>query len=231
MIKAVAEARSAFGIGDADFGCVRLARAYLRILEGRAPPHGPERTATMIDVQRAARDGRGRFQPGQSGNPAGKQPGTLNHATRFRQLRADGDSEAAGRLIIARARDGNLAAPAPVPTHAPASVPESVRAGVRARVRPRRGAVPRSGVGPAFALHLAVRRHRSGLADRGGSRLAKLGGSAGADRRVACIRPASVDRVAASRRAIGAGVAGGVTRRACRAARRDYFFFGGAGPS
>jgi hypothetical protein len=58
----------------------------------------------------AGRDGRGRFQPGLSGNPAGKAPGTRNHSTRFRLLLEDGDFEAAGRLIIERARAGNLAA-------------------------------------------------------------------------------------------------------------------------
>jgi hypothetical protein len=58
----------------------------------------------------AGRDGRGRFQPGLSGNPAGKQPGTRNLATRFRLLLEEGDFEAAGRLIIQRARAGNLAA-------------------------------------------------------------------------------------------------------------------------
>jgi hypothetical protein len=58
----------------------------------------------------SARDARGRFEPGVSGNPAGKQPGTRNLATRFRLLLEDGDFEAAGRLIIQKARAGNLAA-------------------------------------------------------------------------------------------------------------------------
>jgi hypothetical protein len=58
----------------------------------------------------AGRDTRGRFQPGQSGNPAGKKPGTLNHATRFRLLLEAGDFEAASRVIIEKARAGNLSA-------------------------------------------------------------------------------------------------------------------------
>jgi hypothetical protein len=57
-----------------------------------------------------ARDTRGRFQPGISGNPAGKKPGTLNHATRLRLMLEDGDFEAAARHIIVRARDGDLRA-------------------------------------------------------------------------------------------------------------------------
>ena len=60
----------------------------------------------------AARDGRGRFQPGVSGNPAGKKPGTLNHATRLRRSLEDeaGDFDAAARGIAARARKGEFAA-------------------------------------------------------------------------------------------------------------------------
>jgi hypothetical protein len=58
----------------------------------------------------AARNARGRFQPGASGNPAGKKPGTLNHATRFKHLLDDGDFETAARHIIERAREGNFAA-------------------------------------------------------------------------------------------------------------------------
>src|SRR5258705_3725462 len=69
------------------------------------------RRPAMIDAApTTVRDGRGRFQPGQSGNPAGKQSSTRNHSTRFRLLLEDGDFEAAGRLIVERARAGNLAA-------------------------------------------------------------------------------------------------------------------------
>jgi hypothetical protein len=57
-----------------------------------------------------ARDTRGRFQPGASGNPAGKKPGTLNHMTRFRLLIEAGDFEAAGRLIVRKMHEGNLSA-------------------------------------------------------------------------------------------------------------------------
>jgi hypothetical protein len=56
------------------------------------------------------RDARGRFQPGQSGNPAGKKPGTLNHATRIRLLLEDGEFETAGRRLIEAATAGNLRA-------------------------------------------------------------------------------------------------------------------------
>src|SRR4051812_26945890 len=67
----------------------------------------------MTDINTAAaRDGRGRFQPGASGNPAGKKPGTLNHATRLRRSLEDaaGDFDAAARGIAARARKGEFAA-------------------------------------------------------------------------------------------------------------------------
>jgi hypothetical protein len=56
------------------------------------------------------RDPRGRFVPGQSGNPAGKTPGTLNHRTRLRQWLADGDEERVARALIAQAGKGNIAA-------------------------------------------------------------------------------------------------------------------------
>ena len=34
------------------------------------------------------------FKPGQSGNPSGKKPGTLNRATRAAQSLLDGETEA-----------------------------------------------------------------------------------------------------------------------------------------
>jgi hypothetical protein len=55
-----------------------------------------------------ARDTRGRFQPGQSGNPAGKKPGTLNHATRLKLLLADERYDAMARRLIDAATDGHL---------------------------------------------------------------------------------------------------------------------------
>jgi hypothetical protein len=56
------------------------------------------------------RDGRGRFRPGQSGNPAGKKPGTLNEATMLRAALREGDEKAAARAVIDKAIGGNLAA-------------------------------------------------------------------------------------------------------------------------
>jgi hypothetical protein len=58
----------------------------------------------------AARDIRGRFQPGQSGNPAGKKPGTLNHATRWRQRLAEGDEDGFADHIVGQARKGDFRA-------------------------------------------------------------------------------------------------------------------------
>lgn len=65
----------------------------------------------------AGRDGRGRFQPGQSGNPAGKKPGTLNVRTQFRLMLADGDFEGASRFIIDKSTS-NLSAARFVVDHA-----------------------------------------------------------------------------------------------------------------
>jgi hypothetical protein len=58
----------------------------------------------------AARDPRGRFQPGCSGNPAGKRPGTLNRATVLKRVMAGGDAERIASLIVERALEGEWAA-------------------------------------------------------------------------------------------------------------------------
>jgi hypothetical protein len=77
--------------------------------ESRRPAHTPYAEAIM---ETATRDARGRFQPGSSGNPAGKQPGTLNHATRLRQWLDDpeGDGKAVARALVAQAVKGNVPA-------------------------------------------------------------------------------------------------------------------------
>src|SRR5260221_3203343 len=54
-----------------------------------------------------ARNGKGRFAPGCSGNPKGKAPGTRNRATVLRALMRDGDEDAIGRVLIDRALGGD----------------------------------------------------------------------------------------------------------------------------
>jgi hypothetical protein len=63
-------------------------------------------TAAAVASLAAARDTRGRFQPGCSGNPQGKRPGTLNHATILKRLMAEGDDERIGQQILDRALKG-----------------------------------------------------------------------------------------------------------------------------
>jgi len=58
----------------------------------------------------AARDARGRFQPGCSGNPAGKRPGTLNRATILKRVMEEGDEERIASLIVERALKGDWGA-------------------------------------------------------------------------------------------------------------------------
>jgi len=53
------------------------------------------------------RDARGRFQPGQSGNPKGKPPGTVHFATALRRMLRDGEDDAAARIVIERATGGD----------------------------------------------------------------------------------------------------------------------------
>jgi hypothetical protein len=56
------------------------------------------------------RDVNGRFQPGRSGNPSGKKPGTRNRATLLREALKDGEDVAAARIIIDKALAGNSVA-------------------------------------------------------------------------------------------------------------------------
>src|SRR5260370_30855854 len=56
------------------------------------------------------RDAAGRFVPGQSGNPAGKVPGTRNYATRLRALMDEGEEAAIGRIVIDKAKAGDAVA-------------------------------------------------------------------------------------------------------------------------
>ena len=65
---------------------------------------------TTMNEARLERDGQGRFAPGQSGNPAGKKPGTPNRTTRLRDLLAEGDFEAAVRALMDLVHDGNAMA-------------------------------------------------------------------------------------------------------------------------
>jgi len=60
--------------------------------------------------QVAERDGRGRFQPGQSGNPMGRPPGSLNRATVLRGCLRDGEHETAARVVIDQACGGDAVA-------------------------------------------------------------------------------------------------------------------------
>ncbi len=58
----------------------------------------------------ALRDANGRFVPGQSGNPAGKKPGTRNRATLLRAALAEGEDIATARIVIDKALSGDAVA-------------------------------------------------------------------------------------------------------------------------
>src|SRR5258706_27168 len=58
----------------------------------------------------AARDGQGRWAPGQSGNPAGKKPGTRNHASLLHEALRDGEDAAVARVIVEKAIGGHFGA-------------------------------------------------------------------------------------------------------------------------
>jgi len=56
------------------------------------------------------RDVGGQFVIGQSGNPAGKAPGTRNRATALRELMAEGEDEVVARIVIDKAKSGDAVA-------------------------------------------------------------------------------------------------------------------------
>ncbi|HVH78245.1 MAG TPA: DUF5681 domain-containing protein [Stellaceae bacterium] len=56
------------------------------------------------------RDEHGQFAPGSSGNPAGRPPGSRNHATVLAEQLFDGASEALANKAVQMALDGDMAA-------------------------------------------------------------------------------------------------------------------------
>jgi hypothetical protein len=58
----------------------------------------------------STRDTSGRFQPGRSGNPKGKKPGTLNKATILKQALEDGDFDVAVQTFRTALHAGNFVA-------------------------------------------------------------------------------------------------------------------------
>src|SRR5476651_595059 len=58
--------------------------------------------------QSATRDARGRFVPGQSGNPVGKLAGTRNRATLLRAALDSEEGPAMARVIIDKALAGDV---------------------------------------------------------------------------------------------------------------------------
>src|SRR5579885_3028123 len=53
------------------------------------------------------RTARGRWAPGQSGNPAGKKPGTRNRATRLRELLEESDDRLVAKMLMERVAAGD----------------------------------------------------------------------------------------------------------------------------
>src|SRR5260221_4266900 len=62
------------------------------------------------DTTPTPRDASGRFVPGQSGNPAGKRPGTRNRATILAEALRCGEAENIARVVIDKAVAGDAVA-------------------------------------------------------------------------------------------------------------------------
>jgi len=60
--------------------------------------------------EQVERNGNGQFRSGQSGNPAGRPPGSRNKATEAAELLLDGEAEALTRKAIDLALDGDPSA-------------------------------------------------------------------------------------------------------------------------
>jgi hypothetical protein len=67
-----------------------------------------EAAMTVGSEQSRVRDGRGRFVPGQSGNPAGKLPGTRNRATLLKAVLDSEEGPAMARIVIDKALSGDV---------------------------------------------------------------------------------------------------------------------------
>jgi hypothetical protein len=67
-----------------------------------------EAVMTVGSEQSRVRDGRGRFVPGQSGNPAGKLPGTRNRATLLKAALDSEEGPAMARIVIDKALSGDV---------------------------------------------------------------------------------------------------------------------------
>jgi len=92
----------------------------------------------------------GRFQPGRSGNPTGKPKGAKNHVTRLAERLFDDEAEDICRVIISKAKEGDMTA---------------ARLIVERLCPPRKDKARR--VDPNSELHRAVeRRWRSPASDR-----------------------------------------------------------------
>lgn len=78
-------------------------------MSGALPTGNSERTASA-KAERDAERPLHLFKPGQSGNPAGKRPGTRNRATRALEELLDGEAEALTRKAIEMALAGDLTA-------------------------------------------------------------------------------------------------------------------------
>jgi hypothetical protein len=65
-------------------------------------------TLDVVGGEISLRDERGRFVPGQSGNPAGKVPGTRNRATLLRAALDSEDGPAMARIVIDKALGGDV---------------------------------------------------------------------------------------------------------------------------
>lgn len=84
----------------------------------------------------AERDGNGRFLPGQSGNPAGKAPGTLSLVVALRrELEKNGTLADVAVALVSEAKQGNVKAIQEIFDRIDGKVPDKLQAQIDSTVR------------------------------------------------------------------------------------------------
>ena len=81
-------------------------RNFDRNPDGTSASGGEPVNSLQITEEQEARDTKGRFAPGHSGNPSGRPPGSRNRSGELARLMIDGEAEILMRTVLDRALYG-----------------------------------------------------------------------------------------------------------------------------